>query len=408
MNPWVTLIIVAITYFGIAIGHWPRLKTNRTTIALMGAGLLLVTGQIKFDQIGSFLDLDTLILLFSMMIINANLRLAGFFELAANRLLRLTRNPRHFLALEILLMGVLSAFFLNDTICLMFTPFLLELMLAARRNPIPYLIALATAANIGSAATLTGNPQNMIIGVASGISWLQFAAALTPLALLSLGGIWGVLVLFYPQEFARRNLFDILPATEVRYYPWHLTKCLIIIGGLLLAFLLGAPVAFAAFLAACALLFTRRVQPESVFAEFDWSLLVFFAALFIVTGSLEVSGLTNRLLELTHLNEQVNVFSFSAITVLLSNLVSNVPAVLLLRPLTASLPNPTAGWLTLASASTLAGNLTLLGSVANLIVAESALRRDVKLTFWEYTRTGALITLISLLISTLWIALFIW
>ncbi len=136
--------------------------------------------------------------------------------------------------------------------------------------------------------------------------------------------------------------------------------------------------------------------------------MVFFAALFIVTGSLEVSGLTNRLLELTHLNEQVNVFSFSAITVLLSNLVSNVPAVLLLRPLTASLPNPTAGWLTLASASTLAGNLTLLGSVANLIVAESALRRDVKLTFWEYTRTGALITLISLLISTLWIALFIW
>ncbi len=406
-NFWITIILVAITYIGVAAGRWPKLRANRTTIALMGAGLLIVTDQVKFEEIGRFLDLDTLILLFSMMIINANLRLAGFFGLAGNALLRLTRNPRIFLALEILVAGLLSALFLNDTICLMFTPLVLDLTLSIKRNPIPYLIALATASNIGSAATLTGNPQNMIIGVASGIPFTEFSAALLPIAIVSLAGIWVVLVRFYPQEFHPKNRFMIQPTTEAPYYPWLLLKSVIIIAGLLIAFLAGAPIAMAAFLAACALLFTRRVKPETVFAEFDWGLLVFFSALFIVTGSLEVNGITAALAQITQVG-QINALNLSAITVVLSNLVSNVPAVLLLRPLVAALPDPTAGWLTLAAASTLAGNLTLLGSVANLIVAEVASKQKVTLGFWEYTKAGALITLISLVISTLWLQFVIW
>lgn len=343
-----------------------------------------------------------------MMIINANLRLAGFFGLAGNALLRITRNPRRFLALEIFLMGVLSALFLNDTICLIFTPFLLDLLLAIGRNPIPYLIALATSANVGSVATLTGNPQNMIIGITSGISYVDFAASLTPIALICLGVVWVVLVLLYPSEFNQTNGFTIAPTVRVRYYPWLLYKTLAVILLLLIAFLAGVPIALASFIAACILLITRRVRPEKVFAEIDWNILVFFAGLFIITGALEASGLINRLMQATDLPGKMNAWNFSAVAVVLSNLVSNVPAVLLLKPVVTHLMDPRAGWLALAAASTLAGNLTLLGSVANLIVAEIAGRRRVVLAFWEYTRAGAIITLITVLISTIWIAIFIW
>lgn len=407
MNFWITILVVSLTYAGIAVGRWPLLKANRTTIALMGAGLLILLGQIRFDDIGKYLDIDTLVLLFSMMIINANLRVAGFFHLVGGTLLRLTRSPRRFLMWEIIFTGVLSALFLNDTICLMFTPLILEIMLAVERNPIPYLIALATSANIGSTATLTGNPQNMIIGMASGISYISFAAALTPIALLSLGGIWLVLVKFYPYDF-RSEPFPSFPQTEFSIDRPLLIKSLMVAGGLLLAFLLGVPVAEAAFLAACLLLFSRRMHPEQVFAEFDWSLLVFFSGLFIVTGSLEANGITAELGRLANSLGQINAFNLSAITIILSNLVSNVPAVLLLRPVVTIIADPQPAWLTLAAASTLAGNLTLLGSVANLIVAEIASRWRVTLSFWEYTKAGFVITIISLVISIVWIQLFIW
>ncbi len=404
---WITLIIVVITYIGIAIGRWPIIRANRTTITLMGVGLLLLTGQVAFEDIGRFLDIDTLVLLFSMMIINANLQMAGFFSLAGGALLKWARTPRALLAVVIVLSGVLSALFLNDTICLMFTPFVLDVTQKANRNPLPYLIALATASNIGSTATLTGNPQNMIIGVASKIPYIQFTAALLPIALLGLGGIWLVLVMFYRWEF-RRESFTVPSQTAPVTERWQLTKNILVVIGLLSAFLLGVPIALASFLAACVLLFTRRVQPENVFYEINWGLLVFFAGLFIVTGSLEANGVAQRLFDLAHLGPQTGVWGFSAATVVLSNLVSNVPAVLLLKPVVAALSDPHAGWLTLAAASTLAGNLTLLGSVANLIVAEIAAKYRVQLSFWEYTRAGILITIISLVIGIGWISLFIW
>ncbi|HEX2979056.1 MAG TPA: anion transporter [Anaerolineaceae bacterium] len=407
MNPWITLAIVTLTYIGIAIGRWPLLKSNRATVALIGVGLLLVTRQIAFNDLSRFLDFDTLILLFAMMVINANLRLCGFFDLVGNALLRLARTPRAFLAYEIVGVGLLSALFLNDTICLMFTPLILKVSTDLKRNPVPYLIALATAANVGSTATLTGNPQNMIVGIASGIPYLDFALALTPVALLGLGGIWLILVLFYPGEFDRQP-FQHIERDPVEYSRPAIIKNCLIVTGLLAAFLLGVPIAEAAFLAACLMLITRRVHPHLVFAEFDWSLLVFFSGLFIISGSLEANGLTAQLFSGLPLDQVASPWGLTAITTLLSNLVSNVPAVLLLKPLIAHLPNPVPAWLTLAAASTLAGNLTLLGSVANLIVAETASRWRVTLSFWEYTRAGLLITLISLVLGTLWLQLTLW
>lgn len=408
MNQWITLAIVGLTYSGVAVGHLPKLKANRTTITLIGVGLLIASRQIRFSDIGQYLDLNTLILLFSMMIINANLRIAGFFRLAGNSLLRWAHSPRLLLLLEIIVSGVLSAFFLNDTICLMFTPLILDLTLALDRNPIPYLIALATAANIGSVATLTGNPQNMIVGIASGISYLDFAAALTPVALLGLGCIWLVLVWFYPREFARGERFTVNDLPEARCDRDTLVKSLAVTAGLLVAFLAGVEIAEAAFLAACVLLFTRRLRPEKVFAEFDWGILVFFAALFVVTGSLETSGLSSSLLKISLPYLQGKIINFSLVTVALSNVISNVPAVLLLKTIVANLDQVRAGWLTLAAASTLAGNLTLLGSVANLIVAEIAARRGVRLGFWEYTKAGIIITVISLSVGVAWLYFFVW
>ncbi len=408
MNLWITLPIIILTYIGIAIGGWPGLRVNRTTLTLIGVGLLLVTVQINFDRIKNFLDINTLVLLFSMMIINASLELAGFFRLAADLLMKSTHTPRTLLAVEIFLVGLLSALFLNDTICLMLTPLLLDLTLTLRRNPIPYLIALATAANIGSVATVTGNPQNMIIGIASGISYLDFFRSLILPALLSLGIIWLILIWMYPQEFHKEH-FEMPELHEPRLDRPLLIKTLIVTSGLLIAFLVGAPIALAAFLAACILLFTRHIKPEKVMSIIDWSLLVFFAALFVISGAMEQSGITQSMMNgigRPLLDSSATVLSL--VSVVLSNLVSNVPAVLLLKPIVLALPNPRAGWLTLALMSTLAGNLTLLGSVANLIVAEVAARRRVKLEFWEYTKTGFLITILSLVIGIVWIELFIW
>ncbi len=407
-SPWVTIIIASLVYIGLAIGFVPKFQSNRTTITLLGVGLLLVFRQLQFRQIGSLLDLDTLILLFSMMVINSNLRLSGFFRLAGALLLRLTRKPRVFLIIEILLVGILSALFLNDTICIMFTPFLLDLLLAINRNPIPYLIALATAANIGSVATLTGNPQNMIIGVASKISYFDFTVALAPIAILCLGVIWVIITLFYKKEFAKNNFFSIPPTREIRYYKPLLIKTLVVTVGLLIAFILEVPTALASLVAACILLITRRVKPEKIFSSIDWEILVFFSALFIVTGTMEINGITDKLGEMVQNAGEINSFNLSVLTTILSNIVSNVPAVLLLKPIITQMTNQTAGWLTLAVSSTLAGNLTLLGSVANLIVAESAKRRRVHISFWEYTKIGVIITFITLLLSIAWISIFIW
>src|SRR5512140_276287 len=263
MNLYIAVPIIAFTYFGIALGTWPVLRVNRTTLTLLGVGLLLVTQQVNFEKMKGYIDFDTLVLLFSMMIIIAGLELSGFFSLAAGTLIKITHSPRGLLAAEILIVGVLAALFLNDTICLMFTPIVLDITLALDRNPIPYLIAIATAANVGSAATLTGNPQNIIIGIASRISYVDFLASLIVPTLLGLGLIWIVLVLLYPKEFEKGH-FEKPDIREPRPFRPLLIKSLIVTGALLVAFLAGVPIALAAFLAACALLLTRRVKPEKI------------------------------------------------------------------------------------------------------------------------------------------------
>ncbi len=394
------LLILAI-YAAIAIGQVPLLRMNRATIALAGAALLVVLGAISEHDALAALDMGTILLLGAMMVINVNLRLAGFFRFVGGRALRAAHSPRMLLAMIILSAGVLSALFLNDPICLMLTPLVVDLTRRAERNPLPYLIGLATAANVGSVATITGNPQNLVIGQASGIPYFTFLVYLGPVAAVGLLICWGVIVRAYPAEFSGK-----LPAVQMpppRPYTPLLGRTVLIVGGLMLAFLLGAPVVTAA-CAAAGLLLISRLRPSRLLA-LDWDLLAFFAGLFVVTSAIETTGISAWLFEGTRTLLHSGVPALTVITAGLSNIVSNVPAVLLLRPEIPGFPDPQSAWLTLAMASTLAGNLTLLGSAATLIVAEVAAVHGIRVSFMAFLRAGVPITVLTLLVGAVWLLL---
>jgi Na+/H+ antiporter NhaD/arsenite permease-like protein len=399
-----TAVIVALTLIGVAVGRWPWLKMNRATIALVGATILIAIGVIPLEQAFRAVDWNTIVLLFAMMVLNVNLRIAGFFHLVISRVVKLAQTPRRLLALVIGVSGVLSAVFLNDTIALMMTPLVLELALALRRNPLPYLVALVTAANVGSVAAITGNPQNMLVGISSGISFVQFTAALAPIALAGLGVIWLVMVLVYRAEFAPAVLEGTPQLLPQEYRPL-LRKSMLATALMLVGLIIGAPIPLAALVAAAILLISRRRDPEQVFQEIDWGLLVFFASLFVVTGAIETSGLGAGLFAWLRPWADGGPAKLTVVSLVLSNLVSNVPAVMLFRPVVPTLADPHTAWLTLAMATTLAGNLTLLGSVANLIVAEIARRRDVHLSFAEYLKAGTPIALVTLVLGVVWLSL---
>jgi Na+/H+ antiporter NhaD/arsenite permease-like protein len=278
-----TMVVATVTLVGVAIGRWPGLRMNRATIALVGATVLIASGVIPLEAAYRAIDWNTIVLLFAMMVLNVNLRIAGFFHLVTSRVVQLARTPRRLLALVIVVSGVLSAIFLNDTLALMLTPLVLELAVALRRNPIPYLVALVTAANVGSVAAITGNPQNMLVGISSGIPFVQFTAALAPIALGGLGIIWVVMVLVYRQEFAPARLEGSYALPPQEYRPL-LRKAMLATVLMLVSLVAGAPIPLAALGAAALLLISRRRDPEAVFQDIDWGLLVFFAALFVVTG----------------------------------------------------------------------------------------------------------------------------
>lgn len=402
----VTAIVVLATYAGVAIGRVPGLRMNRATIALVGAAILIVIGAIHEEEALKALDMGTILLLAAMMVINANLRMAGFFNVVSSGVLRMAKTPRIFLALVIAASGILSAIFLNDPVCILFTPLVIELCIKLKRDPLPYLIGLATAANVGSTATITGNPQNLIIGQASGIPFLTFLAHLGPVAVIGLVICWIVIVVVYPSEFKKpfEANTDNTIETVTRTYPPLLNRTLVVVIGLMIAFLGGLPIVSSACVAA-GLLLISRIRPTKLLA-IDWELLAFFAGLFIVTGAIEVTGLSKQLFEVVAPLIRGGVPALSLTAGALSNVVSNVPAVLLLRPEIGSLPNAQQAWLTLAMSSTLAGNLTLLGSAATLIVAEVAASRGVKLSFMAYLKAGIPITILTLIVGILWLMAF--
>ncbi|MBD2523308.1 anion transporter [Nostoc sp. FACHB-133] len=389
-------LVIIITYIGLGLGYLPGLRMNRATIAIVGAALLMALGVLDLPAAWGAIDYKTLIFLFGMMVISANLAASGFFQLALDYTIRRIHSPFGLLVVLTFGSGILSALFLNDTIALILTPLVVGITQLLKLKPIPYLLALAGATNLGSVATLSGNPQNILIGSFSGISYLDFAKALTPLALICLTIQVGLLWWLYPEVRSLRPYLKVKPPRYHIFKPL-LIKSLLITTGLLVAFLIGIPTAEVTLIAAALLLVTRRLKPERILQKVDWDLLLMFCGLFMLTEGVQKLG---SLEWLSHFVD--NPLSILGITALLSNLVSNVPAVLLLHHL---IPHPdTRTWLLLAAASTLAGNLTLLGSVANLIVAEAVAKQGYRLTFGEHLRFGLPLTVITLILTYFWIA----
>jgi Na+/H+ antiporter NhaD/arsenite permease-like protein/uncharacterized membrane protein (UPF0127 family) len=398
------LVIFLITYVFIGLRQVPRVHIDRPAGALVGAVLMIVFGVITLDQAFAAVDMHTLLLLLGMMIITVYLRVAGFFELMADKILSLSRTPLQLLLFVAVSSGLLSALFVNDTICLLYTPIILAVTLQLQVKPLPYLLALATSSNIGSVMTVTGNPQNMLIGIYSKVPYLSFLAALFPVALAGLGVCVAIIWFVYkkemkPDAFASRPA---MPAYQVN--KSLLVKALVVCAGVLTAFSLGHPYSLVAAAGAVVLLLIGGVSTERMLAGVDWTLLLFFAGLFIVMHGVEASGLAAAMIgkagDLTSLSPSAGIAGLSVVSAVLSNLVSNVPAVMLLKPLTQTLGNGNIFWLALAMSSTLAGNFTLIGSVANLIVVQQA-RKTVDIGFMEYFRVGALVTIATLAIGIL-------
>lgn len=387
--------VLGVTYLGLALGYIPGLRMNRATIALVGSAFLIALGALSLQEAWLAIDVKTIVFLLSMMVVNANLFYAGFFRRSLEIILSLTRTPLGLLIALTFGSAILSAFFLNDTLALIFTPLTLSLTQTLGLNPIPYLLAIAAATNIGSVATISGNPQNILIGSFSGISYLDFAQALAPVAVAGLFIQVALLWLLYPDVRSTQPC-KISPIGKERIFRPLFNKTLVVTVGLLVAFAIGLPLAESALIAASLLLITRRLKPQRILSKLDGNLLLMFSGLFILTRVIQ---------NLDLLQPFTNVVSIPAglvgITAILSNMISNVPTVLLLEPL---IPRDnTQLWLLLAASSTLAGNLTLFGAVANLIVVEATAELGYKLTFWEHLRFGVPLTVCTLFLVYLWV-----
>ncbi len=427
-GPGLTWGIFVVTYVALALGKVPGLRMDRAGIALVGATLMLVSGVLTFDEAVSprSIDYKTLALLFGMMIVIGGLRLSGCFERLAGLALRRIARPHGLLAASIALAGLLSAFLINDVVCVALTPLVLHLARRLKFDPLPHLVGLATAANIGSAGSITGNPQNIYIGTHSGISYLRFAERLLPVALVGLVLNYVVLAIVYRRRLAPPAGFQ-QPATDERSDPDHResrasarrddaapqsraqrrlqVKAIAVTLLAVLLFFTGLPLELVA-LGAAAVTLVDRVSPRKFFHQVDWGLLVMFAGLFIVVHGFEVNIVSRWGIDRWNWLLDRPIDLLSLVSAALSNLVSNVPAVLLLEPVVQAVP--AAGrenaWLALAMSSTFAGNFTILGSVANLIVVEAAQREGVTVSFWEYSKAGIPLTLLTLALGIAWLA----
>jgi Na+/H+ antiporter NhaD/arsenite permease-like protein len=394
-------VIFLASYLVFAIGKFPGLKIDRPAAGIIGAVAMIACRVVRPADALRFIDFSTLVLLFSMMLIVGNLHLVGFFEWNAEVVLE-RLHPAQLLPAVIFTSGILSAFFVNDIVCLVMVPFVLSITKRMRLQPLPYLLAVATASNIGSVATITGNPQNMLIGSFSGIHYRQFLFQLGPVAVIGLFLAWAVLHWVYVRKsempLGREEKIPLPPLDLSRLRKPAVVVTIVVIG-----FFAGAPPAMMAALGAAALLITRVIEPRKLYDEVDWGLLVFFIGLFLIVGGAENAGIVAKLLKVAEYFNLQHLASFVLTVTLLSNLVSNVPAVMLLKSLIPGFTNPHTAWLALAMASTLAGNLTITGSVANIIVVESA-RPEIEIGFWDYFRVGLPITILTLLVGSLWLA----
>ncbi|HOO46350.1 MAG TPA: anion transporter [Deltaproteobacteria bacterium] len=404
-----TELVVAvflIVYAGMLLGRLPHLQLDRTGMALLGAIVLIATGFLSLPEAARSIDISTITLLFAFMVISAQLRLGGFYTKAAESVTAFRASPPALLGAVILLSGLLSAVFMNDIVCLAVPPVLIQACRRRDLDPVPFLLSIACAANIGSAATLIGNPQNILIGQALDLSFSGYLLIASVPSILGLIITWVVIALLYRGRWNHTGTFQTATHEEPlpEWNPWQSSKALIVTAFLFGAFLSGImPRDILAIGAAGILLLSRRMHSRDMLGLVDWQLLVLFCGLFVVNHALAqtpvpksvVSDLMQSGIDPTHPGW------LFAITALLSNAVSNVPATMLLLPLA---DHPMAGPV-LALSSTLAGNLLIIGSIANIIVVETASQHGITITWKTHAPVGITVTIITLVVAAgvLWI-----
>ena len=402
------LLVFGVVYLGMILGGLPFLSLDRTGIALLGAIALIGAGAVSLEEAWQAVHVPTLILLFAFMVVSAQLRMGGFYNWVTHKTGHLPLSPPKLLAALIAIVALLSAVFSNDVVCLAMAPVLIDVCLARRLNPIPYLLALACSANVGSALTLIGNPQNMLIGERLKLSFSGYLLEAAIPVLLGLFVVWALIAwrsrgswtLASEEEATNAVPAHVEPAPRID--RWQTAKGLLVAAVVFVLFLVApVPREVVALTAAGVLMMSRRLHSRKMLGLVDWQLLVLFIGLFVVNHALEKTGLANqfvgRMAALgVDMHEPWPLFVSSF---LLSNIVSNVPAVMLLLPVaTHELAGPL-----LALASTLAGNLLIVGSIANIIVVDAARTRGVIIDWKRHAATGIPVTLLTLAIS--WIYL---
>lgn len=398
------IVIFAATYFLIAVQRLPFVQLNRPAASLLGAVAMVVFGVLPLGDAYAAVDFDVLVFLLGLMLIVGYLEVGKFFEWAAEWILRRARTPERLLLGVVLGGGLLSALFVNDTICLVVTPVLLAALGPLRVRPNPYLVGLAMGANVGSVVSVTGNPQNMLVGIWSGASFGGFLTRMLPVGAGGLAITYGWLRWAYRREL-REPFREPLEAVPVALDRPLVTKGLVLFGAAVVAWLAGGPLPLVAITAGALMVAVAQRDPAYAIDRVEWSLLLFFASLFVVMRGFEQSGavawLDGRALALVRGGSAAAApwraaAGVSAVMATLSNLISNVPAVILWRSTVPTLPDPPLVWRVLAMSSTFAGNLLLIGSMANLIVAERAESRGVRIGFAEYARIGVPVTALTL------------
>ncbi len=399
--------VFALTYVLISIRRVPFFNLNRPAAALTGAVLMVAAGVLTLDEAYRAVNHDTIALLLGMMIVIAYLEEARFFEAVSAWILVRSGTPRRMLAMLVVASGVFSALFVNDTICLLFTPIVLKATLRAKLDPIPYLIGLATGANVGSAMTLVGNPQNMLIGISSGISFGRFLVVMLPVAALGLAVVAATLFVLFRRSIPAAFSEPVGPPPRVNGVV--VKRMTALLGAMLVGWLLpterlvpgitaGQKLPLVALAGGSAAFLLGRYPPIRALKRVDWPLLVFFAGLFVVVGGVAKVGLVDDMRDAVAPffggGAARQTLAFSAFAVAGSNVVSNVPFVLVARDWVPSFADPRMMWYVLAASATFAGNLTIVGSVANIIVLEQA-KADAPIGFFTYLRAGLPITLLT-------------
>jgi Na+/H+ antiporter NhaD/arsenite permease-like protein len=407
MHAAVILAIFVLVYIGMAAGRLPWLRVDRTGIALLGVVALLATDSATLDDLGGTIDTSTLVLLFALMVISAQFVESGFYDLCADWVTSRRGGPARLLAITVAVCGGLAALLANDVLVIAMTPLLVAGARARSLDPRPFVIALICATNAGSAATLLGNPHNILIGQIGNLSFHTFLLACAVPAIVSLGCVFGIIWLLWHDRIEGTVMAVTREVPAVPRYPHDRTqtiKGLVALVALLVLFTTSVPREIGGLVIAALLLVFRKFTSRTMIAAVDWSLLLLFVCLFAITGALADTGISYRVvsaLQSVGLAPD-NLAVLTPLSLALSNTIGNVPWVMLLLQ---SWPTPPQGPLyALALISSLAGNLLLIGSLTNILVVEQASAFGVQIGFTEYARAGIPITLLSIAFAVFWLA----